>query len=1744
MTMRFGVLGPIQAVGELGVAELGGPRQRRLLAALVLDAGEVVSTDRVLDIVFDGMPPDGASTTIRSYVARLRRALAAAQAGADTSIETGGGGYRLDLDDAEVDAAQFEASIRLGRRQLEARDPSLAAETLRAGLDLWRGDPYGDFAFEEWAQPEVVRLQELRLSALEELNEANLASGLADDVVSIVSAQVGEHPLRERMRSQQMLALFRVGRQVDALRSFDAFEQELIEVGLEPSAELRRLARSIAAHDPALRLDHPVGHSIRGYRVGESIGSGAHGVVFRAVQPGLDREVAVKTIRPELADDVDFIRRFDAEAQLVASLEHPHIVPIHDYWREPGGAYIVMRLLDESLERSIEAGPMDVDRVADIVRSIGGALGEAHRRGVIHGDVKPSNVLVDGSGAYLTDFGVASLVGERADRRSTSPVSGHESPEVLLGEATSMASDQFAFAVLIVRLLTGQLPFGLRGAMTEHDLAPSIHAQRRTVPAAVDDVIWRATSWDPNERYPDLMTLTGELAEALDGRRTPGQRERAAANPYRGLHAFTEADRGVFFGRTTVVEELLGVLARPDVRGRFLVAVGASGGGKSSLVRAGVVPALRDGAIPGSDDWLIATMVPGDDPHHALDSALRTISTSTADPLASARELGAAALIDAAVPSPHELLLVIDQFEELFTLVDDESARRNFLDGIMHAVEGADSRVRVVATLRADFLDRPLRYAEFGQLVKQGVVPIAGLSPVELEAVVTKPAAHVGVDVEPALTTQLVADVLDRPAALPLLQFTLTGLFERRSGPVLRLADYLDVGGVAGGVADAAETVIDRLDPFELDVARRIFLRLVTVDDGGLVTRRRTRRSDLVASSTGAVTVESVVEQFGTARLLAFDHDVDTREPTVEIAHEAMIEHWPRFAEWIEVAGDDLRTQARARDAAVAWDAHGRDAADLYRGLRLEQALVQLADDPDAYNDVERDFLVASQRLRAEQEQGAQDQAERERRSNRRLRGLLVGVGALLAFALAAGSVAFVQRQRADDEAAAAGVASEEALRQAAAATEQRERADEEAVAASEATEEALRQAESATASAAAADVATLISRSAALVDDEPEVSMLLALEAQRRSPESATEQAVLNAVGSSRVPKRVASFSSVADLSCRPPTFTSRDGLFEYGVVDGRLLRVDLTTGEVSDFGAGPGRCGVWLGDPSTGRVIVGNDEANGAWIGTLDDPYALELDLPGESFLIDHSGGIAMFAVISGTGLAQGVLFDTDTGEQLGGLLGDLSDSIDAVTDPSGSFVMYSWRVLDESNPGRMLILDATTGAELFRFELPSVALDAAFDDTTLEMVAGMRDGNVVTVDLLTGEVVAVVSTTGDTEIFAVGLRPDGLVVTQGKGEVELIDRRQGSTGVTARASDWGEVRVRPDGSVLLTVVDGETLGFDVVELDGSALVDRNWPVAANARVSFNSGQAMVWDNEQRTGEAVDLATGRRTSVVLRRPDGSAFAAENAYTEADGVWAIGTGGTLARFVGDELVREIDFSGRIFTGTRFEDLFALAVADESGALTAHLVDLGPAAEDAEVIVSVDAPDVSSVHPSIDGGLHVIDEFGMVRTFDADGVLVSELDTPATSNFINTMDPTTGVLALETAFGGVVVVDTDSGDVTEIPGNLVVNLGFDGSGLLVITEGQGRVRVWDLERNEAAGTVWNGSGNRLASPSWFDVGSGTMWAFASDRLLEIPLQPEQWIERACSVVGRELTADEWARYVPGDVAQAAACRAL
>jgi len=252
--MEFRILGPLDVVEDGRSLELGGPKQRALLAALLLRANEVVSQDRLIDDLWGEAPPPTAAKTLQAYVSRLRKALAEEGGEAPAvRLETRAHGYFLRIPPDALDADAFQRGLDEGRRALARDDPRRAAELLREALGLWHGPALADLAYESFAQPEVARLEELRLTAIEDRIEADLALGREDELIGELETLVERHPLRERLRGQLMLALYRGGRQAEALQVYQEGRQHLAaELGLEPGEALRRLERQILEQDPAL----------------------------------------------------------------------------------------------------------------------------------------------------------------------------------------------------------------------------------------------------------------------------------------------------------------------------------------------------------------------------------------------------------------------------------------------------------------------------------------------------------------------------------------------------------------------------------------------------------------------------------------------------------------------------------------------------------------------------------------------------------------------------------------------------------------------------------------------------------------------------------------------------------------------------------------------------------------------------------------------------------------------------------------------------------------------------------------------------------------------------------------------------------------------------------------------------------------------------------------------------------------------------------------------------------------------------------------------------------------------------------------------------------------------------------------------------------------------------------------------------------------------------------------------------
>jgi len=400
------------------------------------------------------------------------------------------------------------------------------------------------------------------------------------------------------------------------------------------------------------------------------------------------------------------------------------------------------------------------------------------------------------------------------------------------------------------------------------------------------------------------------------------------AQPYKGLAYFTEADADNFFGRETLSE----AIARRLGKTRFLAVIGASGSGKSSLLRAGVVPLLR------KKNWLIKIMTPTAQPVQRLANALAAKNgpLSTADDLqaelvANARTLHLAANRLAAQGNADHLLLVIDQFEELFTLCRDEVERQAFINNLLTAANGEGALTQMIG-LRADFYGRVAQYEELRQLISREQEYIGPMRQDDLVRVIAEPAKRGGWQFVEGLVEQILEDVAGEPGYLPLLSHALLETWELRRGTVMTLGGYRTAGGVEGAIARTAEDTLQGMDSAQLPVVRHIFLSLTEPGEGAEDTRRIATTDELRRFDAGETTVGKTMEELVDARLITVDGD------EVQVAHEALIRRWPRLRSWIDEDRERLSFNRRLTRAAQEWEENSRQPDYLFRGAQLAQA--------------------------------------------------------------------------------------------------------------------------------------------------------------------------------------------------------------------------------------------------------------------------------------------------------------------------------------------------------------------------------------------------------------------------------------------------------------------------------------------------------------------------------------------------------------------------------------------------------------------------------------------------------------------------------------------------------------------------------------------------------------------------------------------------------------------------------------
>ena len=1473
--------------------------------------------------------------------------------------------------------------------------------------------------------------------------------------------------------------------------------------------------------------DPRVGTELAGYRIESLLGLGGMSVVYLAEDLRLKRRVALKLLAANLAEDESFRDRFLRESELAASIDHPNIIPIYEAGTTEDILFIAMRYVEgRDLKERLQRGRLDPADAIGILAQVASALDAAHARGLVHRDVKPSNVLLD-TGArpdgsdhvYLADFGLTKRVSEEAGIGDDGHLMGtidYVAPEQIAGEEIDGRADVYSLGCVVYECLVGQPPF-----RRDSDVAvvfahletesPAPSAGRPELPAALDAVIARALAKEPEQRYPscrefaraalavavdeasrrlvdvasraaagrsDLSEVEAELAgkvidfqlvreqaRVISGPATPARVATEGICPFKGLASFEPVDAEYYFGRERLVAELVARV----VGAGFLGIVGPSGSGKSSVLRAGLLPALAGGVLPGSGAWRRLLLRPGERP---LDELRRVLVSGAQDPLAEALD---------ALPANARLLLAVDQFEELFTACRSDAERTAFADTLARAAADPDGRALVVIALRADFYGRFAAYPGLAELLAANHVLVGPMQASELRRVVELPAGRVGLRVEPELADALVDGVEGEPGALPLLSTALLELWQKREGNALTLAAYRESGGVHGAVARLAEGTYARVPDERKPIVRALMLRLVGEGEDNTPVRRRAPLAELDLERN-----EDVADVLAT---LADSRMVTVGEGSVEVAHEALLREWPRLHEWIEEDTEGRRLRRHITQAASDWDATGRDRGELYRGARLAAALDWTADHALDVNELEREFVTESREV-------SELETKRTRRTNRRLRALLAGVAVLLAAALAGGMFAVLQRGDARDAETA----------------QLAQRLGAQAL-----VEEDL-------------DLSLLLTRQAVAIDDTPQTRGYL-LASLLRSP-----KAIRIMHGSDAL---------LWGIALNP---------------DGRTLAVCDFFGKLRFYDA---RTYAQIGEPlPTDWVESIAYSPDGKTLAYGGDRYVRLIDARTRAHLAEARV----------PGRAARMAFTKDGSELV--LLVERSISIrDAATlEPVGlpielegfraSFIHSYYRPphFALTPDGRSLVTASDTG-ELAKWDLQSRRKTRTFEIATgyhalalspdgLTAAVGIA-GGIELVDVRTGEkrtATAGLTGTPNWLLFS----PDGQTVVSANldGTATLWDAESATPRETLRghSSAVQQPVFRPDGKTLYTVSD-----------DGTAIA---WDLTGNGSVK----RPFTFTHDRDFDEAYDRHPGRfspdgRLIAVGLKEQGIALRDVSDLTPA-GAPLLETGGevkglafspdgrTLAAVTGGgaatiwdlasrSLRHELTFGGGLYVGVGFSpDGITVATSGNAGV---ELWDVATGASLGKIAGSTWASDVAF---SADGALVAVAAAApgvpRAQVWDvAKGSLVATIEggpSAAGDTLSVALSPDGRMLAVG-GYGRVVLLwdvptrklvhELDQG------GAGAVTLEFSRDGRILAVSGFEPVTsLWDVATGTQIGPSLT-AGRRTAMMDLSSDGRRLLMTLANGQGAVWDIDPESWARRACALANRTLTREEWETFLPG-----------
>jgi len=711
------------------------------------------------------------------------------------------------------------------------------------------------------------------------------------------------------------------------------------------------------------------GTRIKQYELIRELGRGGMGVVYVARDLVLGRRVAMKFLRNV---DREIIDRFLVEARATASANHDNIVisfEVDEYQNMP---YMVLEYIEGKTLRDFmgpfgEGEPMPSSRVVELMLPVARALSRAHELGIVHRDLKPENIMVTNAGQVkVLDFGIAKALDAAGDGKTThgnlaalaknlttltneGALVGtlpYMSPEQMGQDVVDSRSDLFALGMMMFEMIAGHHPVEplASDTLVQNLISSEPMRSLRTAVSDLPDGLIETVDHLLRKRKEERLGSAAELAQRLE-ELLPGRHGRTLAegeSPYPGLTAFQEADADRFFGRARDVARMVARVRELPLTG----IVGPSGVGKSSFIRAGVGPALK----ASGEQWEVVTIRPGKYPLSSLATVLERSNLRTGVSNASDQEHGklmfrlrrepgllGATLRARAAKNGHPTLLFVDQFEELYTLVSDAEERNAFTAALAAVADDAAAPLRVVVSMRSDFLDRVSEDPRFLEELSRGLVFLSPPDREGLREALELPVEMVGYRFE---SPSMVGDMLDAlagtPGALPLLQFAAAKLWDARDRQqrLLTVASYQAIGGISGALATHADEVVSNMSSAAQKLTQQIFRQLVTPER----TRAIVELADLYHLTHERDEIQRVIDQVVAARLLVVQTRTDAGGGSVEIVHESLIDRWPTLRRWLDEGQEDAAFVAQLAATAKQWDTRGRPTGLLWRGEAAEEA--------------------------------------------------------------------------------------------------------------------------------------------------------------------------------------------------------------------------------------------------------------------------------------------------------------------------------------------------------------------------------------------------------------------------------------------------------------------------------------------------------------------------------------------------------------------------------------------------------------------------------------------------------------------------------------------------------------------------------------------------------------------------------------------------------------------------------------